>query len=123
MNCCFTNIKPLCVSPKFFYIFFRYFLIADAFFVCSFYDFIVNIRKILNKCNVISAVFEVSAKNIKHAQGARVADVYIVIYGRAAGVYFYFAFFECFKLFFFSCKSVENFHFFISSSCFFNLSI
>ena len=76
--------------------------IGNALFIGAPNDLVVDIRKILHKSHVEAAVLKIPAKHIEHDEAARVADMEKIIYGRPAGVHFYFARFKWDKFLFFS---------------------
>ena len=62
------------------------FLDGRALFVGAADHLVVNIGKVLHKGHVVTAPFQIAAQHIEHDDGARIADVNIVIDRRAAGV-------------------------------------
>ena len=113
MNRCFSDIHALNVLPEFLDIFLADLLVGQAFLVCTLDNFIVNIRKILNKSYVIADILKEAAKNVKNAKRPCVADMDKIVNSRAAGVNLNLALLNRFKLFLASCESVENLHLFV----------
>ncbi len=107
----FAHIQPLGVGSEFFNIPLGNLRHCYAFLVCLFYEFIVNIREILYKSDLISAPFKVPAKHVKHADRACIAYMNKVINCGAAGVNFYLALGYRGEFVFISCKGIVNFHF------------
>ena len=114
-----TDIEPLCIFPKFIDIFFGDLGELHALFIGSLDYFIVNIGEILNEFHLVAPVFKVAAQNVKNAKRARVSDMDIIIYGRAAGVHFDLSGRYRHKLLFLPCQCVVNFHslIFLSVNC------
>ena len=62
------------------------FLDGDAFLVGAADHLIVDIGEVLNELDLIALVLKVAAKRVEHDERARIADVEIVVDGRAAGI-------------------------------------
>ena len=72
--------------------------------------FVINIGKILHKCNLISQIFKISAQSIEYNEGTCIADMEIIVHGRPARIHLYLAFCYGYKFFFFSGHGIVQFH-------------
>jgi len=69
-------------------------------------DFVIYIRKIHGKLNLISAIFQISPDNIKNQGRHRMPDVRFIVNGGSAYIHLYFMRFQCLKRFFFSRQRI-----------------
>ena len=97
-------------------------VIGHAFLVGLVNHLVVDIGEILHELHLIAAVFKVAAQQVEHDERARVADVEIVVHGRAAGIHFDLARGDRDKLLFLTGQGVEQFHSFISFSDLFTMA-
>ena len=115
---CVADIESVGVDPELFYIALGNLGEINMLLVCASDYFIVDIREILNELHIVAAIFEIAAQDIEDAQRAGVADVDIVIHGRAAGVHLDLARSYRDELFLFSCESVIDLHLYLPFSQF-----
>ena len=68
MNGSFTEIKSLCIRPELLDVFLRNSLVIRIFLNRLFDYFVVNVGEILNKINLVTSVFKITAKRVKNAK-------------------------------------------------------
>ncbi len=68
MNGSFTKIKSLCIRPEFLDIFLGNSLVIRIFLNRLFDYFVVNVGEILNESDLVTPVFEITAKRVKNAK-------------------------------------------------------
>ena len=102
MNGCFADTKAFGIGQVFVDVTLCDFLCSYAFFVCLFDDLVIDVGKVLDKGNIVSFKFQISAHSVKYTDWTCVADVDKVIYSRSAGIHFYLALLDRHKFFFFS---------------------
>ena len=61
---------------------------VHALFVGLVNHLVVNVGEVLDKLHLVAAVLKVATQQVEHDERARVADMEIVIHGRAAGIHF-----------------------------------
>ena len=110
VNGCRLDPESLCVLEVFRDEAFGDFFLRRPLSVGAVYYLVVDIGKVLNKGNVISAVSEIAAKHIKDNKATCVSDMEIIVYRRTAGIHTNFARLNRHKLFFFSCECVVDLH-------------
>ncbi|MPM77053.1 hypothetical protein SDC9_124052 [bioreactor metagenome] len=71
---------------------------------------VVNIRKILYKAHVITAIFQIAAQRIEYDKRARVANMKIVVNRRTAGIHGYLSGYERYELFLFARHRIIDLH-------------
>ena len=82
-------------------------VVGDALLVCLADDLVVNIGEVLHEGHLVAAVLEIAAQQVKHDERAGVADVEIVVHGRAARIHLDLARRDRHKLLFLSGQRVE----------------
>ena len=83
---------------------------GDALLIRAADHLIVDVREVLHECDFETAVFKVTAQDVKNNERTGIADMEIVIYSRSAGIHADLAFMQRFKLFFFAGCAVIQFH-------------
>ena len=97
-----TYIESISVFPIFLNVFFGNSKIIRTLFIGFFDDFIINIRKVLYKRYLISAVLQVAAQYLKYTNRPCISNVNIIVNSWSAGIYFEVAFLLRNQLFFLS---------------------
>ena len=69
---------------------------------CLLNNFIVHVREIGYKIDVISDIFHITPYGIEYDHRPCISDMDIIVYGRPADIHFYFSLFQRYKLFFLS---------------------
>ena len=107
---CALDAQTLCVDKVLLNIAVSDDVVGHAFLVCLVDDLIVNVGKVLYKGYLVAAVLEVTAEQIEHDERTCVADVEIVIDGRAARVHLDFARGNRYKLLFLTGQCIKQLH-------------
>ncbi len=105
-----TNAQSLCIRIILFDKTICELFDRDAFLIGTLDHLIINIRKILNKSDLIPFALQLSAKHIKGDKRSCVSDVKIIINSRTTGVDADFSFVDRFEFLFTPCHAVKNFH-------------
>ena len=111
-----ADAEPLGVRVIFLDIAVRDDVEVHALFVRLIDDLVVDVGEVLHEFHLVAAVLEVAAQQVEHDERARVADVEIVVHGRAAGIHFDLARGDRDELLLLAGQGVEQFHGFISFS-------
>ena len=100
MHRCLLHAKTAGILKVGFNVFVGKVLGIHAFFIGAFDDLVINVGKVLDISHIVTAIAEIAAHHIKGHDGAGIAQMNIVVGGRAANVHFDLTFFYGNKLFF-----------------------
>ncbi len=89
MKCCIMNTQTVRIDKIFFYVFFGNFGNGSAVFAGCAYEFVIHIREVLHIGDFVTAIFKISAHHIENNKASRVADMEVIVYGRAANIHAY----------------------------------
>ena len=89
---------------------------VHALFVCLVDDLVVDVGEVLHELHLVAAVLKVAAQQVEHDERARVADVEVVVHGRAAGIHFDLARGDRNEFLLLAGQGIEQFHDSISFS-------
>ena len=85
------------------------FLRGNAHFFCGADDLVVHVGEVRNEIHVIAAVFQIAADGIESYCAARVADMDVVVDGRAADVHAHLILLDRLEFFFFARQGIVDF--------------
>ena len=83
---------------------------VNALFVRLVDDLVVDVGKVLHELYLVAAVLEVAAQQVENDERTRVADMEVVVYGRAAGIHLYLARRDRNEFFLLTGQCVVEFH-------------
>ena len=73
-------------------------------------DLVVDVGEVLHELDLVAAVLEVAAQQVENDERTRVADMEVVVYGRAAGIHLYLARRDRNEFFLLTGQCVVEFH-------------
>ena len=81
-----AHVQAVGIFPVLFDVLLGNGLVVRPLFVGAFDDLVIDVREVLDEGDFVSAVLEVTAEDVEHAERAGIADVDVVIHGGAAAV-------------------------------------
>lgn len=83
---------------------------GDALFIGLLDELVIDVGEVLHELYLIAAVFQITAQHIKYADRTGIADMDVVIHGRAAGIDPDLARFQRHKFFLFTGQGIVDSH-------------
>ena len=111
-----ADAEPLRIDVVFLDIAVRDNVEVHAFFIRLIDDLIVDIGEVLHKFHLVAPVLKVAAQQVEYNERARIADVEVVIHGRAAGIHFDLTWGDRNEFLLLAGQGIEQFHDSISFS-------